>query len=366
MKYLVIQTRDIGDVMLSTALCNALKAEHPDAQVDMLTMSHCAGVVEGNPNIDEIVVLDKDQRNEVGYMLRFLRGIRARKYDVVLNVQGQFIGLVTCLFSRRARRIGFDKWPWFLAHSDHVKFRFEIEDTGHGYTIDDRFALLGPLGMNPKERDYKIWLSEAEVEGGRQLLLEAGLDLDQPIVALGVNSRDAFKQWPLEHFASVASELVRRYNVQIYVPFGPGEEEYSRGLKPLLPEELRSAVFDTVRTRSIRELAAVFAQCDLYLGNDSGPRHIAQALDVPAMAVVSPASDKWSWIPWDHPRFRALDPADAIGCSREEWHKIRATLTWGENDAEWFAKLDADFVQRRVIQMIDELGLFQRLQSSAS
>ncbi len=366
MKYLVIQTRDIGDVMLSTALCNALKAERPDSQVDMLTMNHCAGVVQGNPNIDEIVILDKDKRNEVGYMLRFLKGVRARKYDVILNVQGQFIGLATCLSSMGAKRIGFDKKPWSFAHSEAVKFRVEMENTGHCDTIDDRFALLKPLGMQPTDRSYKIWLKDEERAAGKRLLQEAGLDLSKSIVALGVNSRDDYKQWPLEHFAAAASWLIRQYGIQIYVPFGPGEEEYSKRLRTLLPEELRNQAFDTVRTKSIRELAAVFSHCSLYLGNDTGPRHIAQALDVPAMAVVSPASDKWGWIPWDNPRFRALDPADAIGYSREEWHKVRETLTWGKNDAEWFAKLNSEFVQDRVGQMIDELGLFKPSASQAS
>ena len=59
MKFLVIQTRDIGDVMLSTALCNTLKKNYSAATVDMLTMDFSTGVVEGNPFIDEILVLEK-------------------------------------------------------------------------------------------------------------------------------------------------------------------------------------------------------------------------------------------------------------------------------------------------------------------
>lgn len=361
MKFLVIQTRDIGDVMLSTALCDALKASHPEAQVDMLTMSHCAGVVEGNPHIDNIVILDNSLRNEISYMIPFLRKLRAAKYDVLINAQGQLIGLLSCLFSMGARRIGFKKWPWSLVHSDNIRFRHNITDSGYGQTIDDRFALLEPLGVNPKHRPYAIHLGEAELEIGRTLLKEAGLDLEKPIVALGINSRDDFKQWPLQHFADSAAWLNEKFGAQIYVPFGPGEEEYSKGLRSLLPEGQRSIVFDNVRTRSIRELAAVFSQCTLYLGNDTGPRHIAQALNVPALAVVSPASDKWAWIPWDNPRFRAVDSSDALALSREEWHRIRSGLTWGVNDAEWFEKLSPAYVRGVLENMIEELGLFGTL-----
>jgi heptosyltransferase-3 len=357
-KYLVIQTRDIGDVMLSTALCTALKASHPKARVDMLTMSHCAGIVEGNPDIDEIVILDNDKRNEIAYMWGFLRTLRAAKYDVLINVQGQLIGLFSCLFSMRARRIGFKKFPWSLVHSENVRLRHNIIDSGYGQTIDDRFALLEPLGLNPAKRAYTIHLSEAEQQAGRSLLREAGLDLNKPIVALGINSRDDYKQWPLQHFADNAAWLNEQYGAQIYVPYGPGEEEYSKGLRSLIPETQRAMVFDNVRTRNIRELAAVFSQCALYLGNDTGPRHIAQALDVPALAVVSPASDKWAWIPWDNPRFRAVDSSDALGISKGEWSTIRESLTWGIDDAEWFEQLNPGYVRGVLGEMIAELGLF--------
>ena len=108
MKSLVIQTRDIGDVLLTTALCNALKRAQPGGQVHMLTMDHCAGVVEGNPDIDRLHVLEGRRRNSPGYMLRFLRGLRRERYDLVLNVQGQVIGLLSCLASGAPRRVGFD------------------------------------------------------------------------------------------------------------------------------------------------------------------------------------------------------------------------------------------------------------------
>lgn len=358
MRYLVIQTRDIGDVMLSTALCNALKASHPDAVVDMMTMDHCRGVADGNPNIDEVIVLVKARRNSVRYMFGFLRRVRAKKYDVIVNVQGQLIGLMSCLCSRSSRRIGMDTFPWSLAHTDNVVFRSQPEASGECDTIDDRFNLLVPLGIEVESRSYHLWLDDSELQVGRDLLLAAGVDLARPIVALGVNSRDDYKQWPLAHFAEISKWLIERFGTQIYVFFGPGEEAYSKQFRALLPEDQRGAVFDGIRTSSIRELATVFSHCTLYLGNDTGPRHIAQALDLPAFAVVSPVSSKRGWVPWNNPRFRAVDSGDALGMSVDEWGQISSKLTPGVDDGEWFAKLTPDFVQTRIADMVDELGLF--------
>ncbi len=358
MKFLVIQTRDIGDVMLSTALCNTLKLNHPDAHVDMLTMNYCTGVVEGNPNIDEIIVLERSQRGKIGYIWKLLRRIRARRYDVIINAQGQVTGLLICLFSLSSRRIGFDKSYWRIAHSDNAPPMDPAEHSGEGITMDDRMRLLAPLDLKQLDRRYRIWLSDAEQERGRELLRRGGIDPERPIVALGVNSRDDFKQWSLEYFAHIAQWLIESYGVQIYVFYGPGEEAYSKGLKALIGETYRGQVFDAVNTGSIRELAMVFAACDLYVGNDTGPRHIAQALDLPALAIVSPASNKYRWIPWNSPRFRAVDVGDAEGMSKQAWEDLRNTLTPGGTDQPWFRKLNVDFVKTRLKEMIDELGLF--------
>ena len=160
-------------------------------------------------------------------------------------------------------------------------------------------------------------------------------------------------------FAKIAKWLINQYDAQIFVFFGPGEEKYSKKMKFLLPEENRHAIFDNIHTQSIRELATVFAHCDLYIGNDTGPRHISQALDVPAFAIVSPASNKWAWIPWDNPRFKAVDTGDALNLSKEEWEGISTKLTPGVDDAEWFSKLGPTFVRSQLAKMIKTRDLFK-------
>lgn len=358
MKILVIQTRDIGDVMLSTSLCNSLKHAYPDALVDMLTMDYCAGVVEGNPNINEILKIEKRNRNNIRYIFNFLMNVRSRKYDVILNVQGQNVGLLTCLFSLSSRRIGFNKYPWRIAHTDHVEFPCPHEHSGEGYTLDDRFTLLDPLAIKAADKSYKIWLSEVELSNASKTLESAGVNLSKPIVALGINSRDDYKQWPIDYFARVTEWFIDKFGAQIFVFFGPGEEEYSLELKQLIPDQKRKLIFDQVKTRSIRDLATLFSHCTIYVGNDTGPRHIAQSVNLPAFAIVSPASNKRGWIPWNNPRFRAVDAGDALGLSMQEWNQICEKLVPGVNDAEWFAKLDVDFVQSELEKMIAELGLF--------
>ena len=140
MKYLVVQTKQIGDVLISTSLCNNLKQHDPAGEVHYLVMDYCAGMAEGNPNIDRLIVIEKARRNEWRYMKDLLLGIRRERYDVVINSQGQMIGLLTCLFSGARLRIGFDSFPWRLGHNRIVRFRHDTEHQGNSTLVDDRFS----------------------------------------------------------------------------------------------------------------------------------------------------------------------------------------------------------------------------------
>lgn len=240
-------------------------------------------------------------------MKDLLLAIRREHYDVVVNSQGQMIGLLTCLISGAKLRIGFDSFPWRLGHNHIVRFGHDTEHQGNSTLVDDRFSLLKPLGLTKEDRNYYLWLSDDEKRQGQETLLAAGIDPSRPLIAMGVNSLGHYKRWPIDRFAEVARWLIEEHNAQILVYCGPGEEEYNRGLRPLLPETLRTSVFDHVKTRSVRELVGLFAHCQLFVGNDTGPRHMAQALDIPLLTIVSPLGHSAIANPVSHPRYRFID-----------------------------------------------------------
>ncbi|TNH85704.1 ADP-heptose--LPS heptosyltransferase [Aeromonas hydrophila] len=312
MKYLVVQTKQIGDVLISTALCNNLKQNDPSGEVHYLVMDYCAGMAQGNPNIDRLIIIEKARRNQWHYMKDLLLAIRRERYDVVVNSQGQMIGLLSCLFSGARLRIGFDSFPWRLGHNHIVRFRKDTEFQGNSTLVDDRFSLLKPLKLASEDRNYYLWLSEEEKQQGKDALLAAGVDLSRPLIAMGVNSLGHYKRWPIDCFARVAQWLIEQHDAQILIYCGPGEEEYNRGLKLLLPAALQASVFDHIKTRSVRELVGLFAHCRLFVGNDTGPRHMAQALDIPLLTIVAPGGGKAIANPVNHPRYQAIDIFEVV------------------------------------------------------
>ena len=220
-RYLVVQTKQIGDVLVSTALCDNLKKNDPTSEVHYLVMDYCAGMAQGDPYIDKLIIIDKSQRNNWRYLWRLMMQLRQQHYDVVINSQGQMIGLLTCLFSGAKMRIGFDSFPWRLGHNRVVRFGLDTEHQGNCSMLDDRFSLLKPLKLAKEDRNYHLWLSDIEKELAKKTLLVAGIDLQRPLIALGVNSLGSYKRWPIDYFAQLAQWLIEQFGAQILIYAAP-------------------------------------------------------------------------------------------------------------------------------------------------
>ena len=147
-------------------------------------------------------------------MKDLLLAIRRERYDVVVNSQGQMIGLLSCLFSGARLRIGFDSFPGGSATTASCVFARTPNSraTAPWLTIASRCS---PLKLASEDRNYYLWLSEEEKQQGKDALLAAGVDLSRPLIAMGVNSLGHYKRWPIDCFAKVAQWLIEQHDAQI-------------------------------------------------------------------------------------------------------------------------------------------------------
>lgn len=102
------------------------------------------------------------------------------------------------------------------------------------------------------------------------------------------------KQWPIEYFAAVADRLVEDHGAQIILIGGPGEEPIGENL---LRHMRRDGAVSLIGRSPLSDLPALLTRCDLFLGNDSGPKHIAAGLGIPTVAVHSGSVDVYEWGP---------------------------------------------------------------------
>jgi len=357
-KILVIQLKQIGDVLLSSPICNTLKKNYPDSQIDYIVYDYTAGVVENNPNIDNIIKISSKERENKLEFIKLL--MKLPKYDICINIQGKIEGLLITLFSRAKMKISWNKKGWRILHTHPVDTDKQMKITGAGNTIDGRLALLSPLGNLDYDRDLKIWIKDEERKNIKKIMESAGINLEKPIISFGVTSRREFRIWPKDRFAKLIDFLYEKYGIQAILFYAPNdkkynsEEEHCNSVKELVQN--KEAVFTNIKTKSARELIALLAESDMYIGNDNGPRHFAQAVDTPSFAIFTTLNNKKSFCPHDNPRHKAVDVQDVLEMSDDQY------LEYMKKDEEYIRNtndIPYDFVEKFIENMIENLGIFK-------
>ena len=228
--------------------------------------------------------------------------LRLARYDAIILFHhfatrwGTFKFAAVALASGAKSRAGLDNGRgWFL--------NLSVQDRGFGasHEVDYWLQVARLLGANSAAgwRPH-IPIDEASRVKVTHLLAGIGTNHARPLVAIhpGAGWYSRARIWPAEGFASVAGGLIKSANATVLVLGGPDEVEIAARLAQLVddPEHVVNLAAQT----SILETAALFESCDLFLGNDSGPMHIAAAVNTPVVAVFGP-SNVQAWGPYTPP-----------------------------------------------------------------
>lgn len=270
---LLIQLGRLGDVVLTTPAIRCLRASFPLTRIELLTRPAFAPVLHGNPDLDAVREIEPGARGVLDW-LRFNRRAE-RRYDIVVDFQSTPHSAILAWMTGAPTRIGF-------ARRNRPGYTHRIEPGGRfRYSAGHKMELLEPLGARAGSLRLDLTLSRFDREFAARLWEQLGWDDGAPVAALSPVSRRGYERWPLDRFATVADELSRRFDGRLIITSGPGERHIARKVAELMSEP---AVWDYPET-TIRELAAVYERCEMVVGCDNGPKHLACALGVPTLTL---------------------------------------------------------------------------------
>lgn len=349
MKILVIRFQMIGDVLLTSVICNSLRKSFPDAQIDYLMYQPAAPLFDIHPSIDRVITVSKRERKSpLGY-LKKARSIASADYDIIIDATSTSKSEFISWFSRKAKfRVGRHKKSFGrgLGYTHTVKTDPLTEDK-----ISQRLAMLEPLsksGLDIKlDRRLQLAIAEPTRSGMRSHMSDCGVDLNRPIFAFAVSSREAEKRWDPNKLLAVAEHCLNHHGAQIILFHGlPHEREDVLEFQQQLNNH--EDVFSNIESPSLYDLGVLLSLCDLFVGNEGGPRHIAHAHGVPSAVVFSPSARLPEWLP------RGSDCHRGI-----EWQDVSPDI---DTEKEVFAYGDARYFElyqmipvEAVTQMIDEI-----------
>lgn len=294
-RILTIKTYGLGNVVILMPVLARLRAAHPDAVIDMLTLEGNCDLVERTGLIDRAIPFRVGGLgNALGSLLGILRAIRGREYDLVIDFE-QFIKLSSILgyLTGASERIGFNtdgqRRGWLYTT------RVVYTDNQHMSGIFAR--LLQPLGLELEEPGpLEIATTPEEEAAVERFLAEsfgaAPADAPAPLVPIHVGSGPNFydvplKRWPIESFAALADALVERYGARV-VFTGKGEEEQELVARTLALMKHDAA--NACDRLGIGELIALLQRATLTVSNDTSVMHLSAVVETPVVTFFGPTS----------------------------------------------------------------------------
>lgn len=290
-RFLLVQLRNMGDVLLCTPAVRVLRRAYPEARIDFLTGRLGADALSGNPHLDDVLVWP----GVLTEKWRLLRELRRRRYDAVVDFQSHPRTFRIVWATGAPRRVGIRKrGPRNLAYTDLVP-----REHGSVYMAQQKLALLAPLGIDVSTADdlsLDIAIGVAERERAQEIWWQQGLANGRPTVAVSAVVREPYKQWGAARWAETA-DTIADAGANILLSSGPGERAQ---VEAVVGRMRHPAVWDYGST-TIPQLAALYERCDLWVGNDGGAMHVAVAAGLPTVAVFR-SRQSIGWINVESPK----------------------------------------------------------------
>ena len=291
-RILLVRLSALGDVVNTLPAVSAVREAYPSARLGFIVEDRCRDVVAGHPALDRVYVYPRRRWQSdffrfwrwgrlVSEVAAFFRQIRAERYDVALDFQGNFKGALHAWLSGSPERIGFAR-----GHCNELNWLFStlrVRPTTE-YRVEKFLSLLAPLGIKPARPHYVLPRSEESRSRARRFLSELGWEEgDYIVLHPGTSEFGKIKRWPVDRFGALAHRL-RKEGHRVLVVWGPGE----RGMADAIAEAGGPGVRVAMETRSILDLAELIAGARVFVGADSGPLHIASAVGVRSVALFGP------------------------------------------------------------------------------
>ena len=196
MKILVIQQKMIGDVLVSSLLCNNLRKAYPSAQIDYMVYKSTLPVLKGNTSIDNFILFEKKHRKSKLKFFKLIFDIRKEKYDLVIDAYSKLESWLTVLFSNATIKISYKKFGRTFLYTHNVPLCDEPK-SNIGLVIERRLSLLSPLNLDTKiEVVPSLIVTEEERKIVTKLFNDFKLDTTKKTVMISIVGSRFNKTYP--------------------------------------------------------------------------------------------------------------------------------------------------------------------------
>lgn len=290
---LIVKLSAIGDVVHTLPLLEVLRKNFPEARIDWLVEKGASGIIDGHKGIDQVIVSHRKswQRDlfkvrKSGALIReisrFIKEVRHREYDLVIDLQGLFKSGILTFLSIGKRKIGFiggregaqlflTERPFPVDYNQHAIERYlKIAD----YLRCDRVLWRGDIPISQSDRDYiDKFIKDNDIQIHR-------------MIAMNPMAKWKTKLWEPEKFTILADRI--RNELAYEIIFTGSKQD--RAIIDKITDQMKGEAINLAGRTSLKELAYLYSKCQYVISTDTGPMHLAAAMSCPVIAIFGPTA----------------------------------------------------------------------------
>ncbi len=302
-RILLIKPSSPGDIIHALPVLRGLRRRFPEAHIAWLVATPFTNLIEADPAIDEVIPFDRKRFGRIGRSLgatrefmAFLRDLRRRKFQLVVDLQGLVRSGFFSLASGAPVRIGFRQarefaWVFYnrcIARTDR-----------DAHAVDKNYAVAEMLGFDDAPLDLRIAVTDEDRRHAAALLEDAGIargddDAAPRYAVLVPTTRWETKCWPIERFGQLARLIQQRHGLTSVLVGGPADVDAGQRAVEAsaggLPREAAPPAVNLCGRTTLRQLAALIDSADIVVTADSTPMHMAAAHHRPLVAIFGPTN----------------------------------------------------------------------------
>lgn len=281
---LIVKLSAIGDVIHALPVAAVLKRQFPEAKITWVVEKPAYDLLTNNPCIDDIIIFDKPKFKSLAGLLANGRDLsnqlKDKKIDLALDLQGLFKSAAIVYLSGAPMRLGYCN----MRELSHLVSKPVVGPNHNGHVVDRYLDVARALGCEVTEPiAFPLYITSQEAASAEAIAAQAGLRQDNRYVVLAPGTNWPTKCWPVKHFAAL-SDLLYQDNIIPVLIGGSGDNRLAEDITALtaIPP------VDLTGKTSLKQLAHIIKQAGCFIGGDTGPMHLAVAVNTPVVALFGP------------------------------------------------------------------------------
>lgn len=284
MKILVIKPSSLGDIIHALPFLKAVKDTFPDAAIDWVISKNLKGMLDDHPLINELIIFNKDAwknvRNIPGTLsdISSLRNtLRSRHYDIVVDLQGLLRSGLVAFSASRGLKVGFED----AREGSRFFYDKKVPAGESVHAVDRCLEVAKAIGSKVGKPEFPLYISNSARDRIKTLLGNIS-----EYIVIAPSARWLTKRWPSDNFAS----LIQKITIPCVITGTQGDSVIVHNIKNSLPAETANSnrIINACGKTDLKELIALIGGAKAVVSNDSGPVHIAAALNIPVVAIFGP------------------------------------------------------------------------------